>query len=152
MWIVSAELIFFELGNCRKFKYLPQISIFYLINWIFAAKNIQGRKLFKGRNYMREIWYIYSADHQWCFEPMNICIGSTCQYRTVVPSEISFKVNLFHNYKKVICRKVSCSDLLPVVLYAWFVGSRYHGHFISAIFISTRIFNKKYISFVFYSK
>ena len=26
----------------------------YLINWIFAAEIIQGRKLFKGRNYMRK--------------------------------------------------------------------------------------------------
>ena len=27
-----------------------QISIFYLINWTFVAKTIQGRKLSKGRN------------------------------------------------------------------------------------------------------
>ena len=33
---------------------LSQISIFYLINWFFAAETIQGRKLFKGGNYMRK--------------------------------------------------------------------------------------------------
>jgi hypothetical protein len=30
------------------------ISIFYLINWIFAAETIQERKLFKDGNYMRK--------------------------------------------------------------------------------------------------
>ena len=35
-------------NSCRN------ISIFYLINWIFAARTIQRRKLFKGRNYMRK--------------------------------------------------------------------------------------------------
>ena len=37
-----------NLNSCRN------ISIFYLIHWIFAAKTIQGRKLFKGGNYMRQ--------------------------------------------------------------------------------------------------
>ena len=30
------------------------ISNFYLMNWIFAAESIQGRKLFKGGHYMRK--------------------------------------------------------------------------------------------------
>ena len=30
---------FREFGNCRKFKYLPQISIFYLINRVFCWRN-----------------------------------------------------------------------------------------------------------------
>ena len=34
-----------EIGNCRKFKKLTQISIIYLINWIFAAETIHERKL-----------------------------------------------------------------------------------------------------------
>ena len=44
--IVSKETILFESVNCRKFDWLPQISIFYLINWLFAAETIQGQKLF----------------------------------------------------------------------------------------------------------
>ena len=35
-------------NSCRN------IYIFYLINWFFAAETIQGRKLFKGGNYMRK--------------------------------------------------------------------------------------------------
>jgi hypothetical protein len=35
-------------NSCRN------ISIFYLINFIFAAETIQLRKLFKGVNYMRK--------------------------------------------------------------------------------------------------
>ena len=86
---------------------------------------------------------------------MNICIGSTCQYRTVVLSEISFKVNLFHNYKKVICSKVeyySCSDLLPVVVYAWFVGSRYYGHFINPQSLSAHTFSIKNLFLLFFTQ
>ena len=44
----------FEFRNCIKFKQLPQYFNFYLIDWIFAAETIQGRKLFKGGNYMRK--------------------------------------------------------------------------------------------------
>ena len=33
---------------------MPKISIFVLINGIFAAETIQGRKLFKGRKYVRK--------------------------------------------------------------------------------------------------
>ena len=55
----------FEFGNCRKFKWLPQISIFYLINCIFTVETIQGRKLFKCGNYSRKysIQIIYLP---WC--------------------------------------------------------------------------------------
>ena len=35
-------------NSCRKFHF------FYLINWIFAAETIQGRKLFNGGNYSRK--------------------------------------------------------------------------------------------------
>ena len=35
-------------NSCRN------ISFFYLINWIFAAETIEGRKLCKGGNYMRK--------------------------------------------------------------------------------------------------
>ena len=35
-------------NSCRN------ISFLHLINWIFAAETIQGRKLFKGGNYMRK--------------------------------------------------------------------------------------------------
>ena len=37
-----------NLNSCRN------ISIFYLINWFFAAETIQGRKLIKDGNYMRK--------------------------------------------------------------------------------------------------
>ena len=37
-----------QICSCRN------ISIFYLINWIFAGEAIQGRKLFKGGNYSRK--------------------------------------------------------------------------------------------------
>ena len=49
LWIVSDETILFWIVKCRKFKWLPQISMFYLINWFFVAKTI-----FKGGNYSRE--------------------------------------------------------------------------------------------------
>ena len=35
-------------NSCRKFQF------FYLINWNFAAETIQGRKQFKGKNYLRK--------------------------------------------------------------------------------------------------
>ena len=54
--ILSAESILFlnleiveNSNSCRK------IQVFtYLMNWIFAAETIQGRKLFKSGNYLRK--------------------------------------------------------------------------------------------------
>ena len=46
------KLFFFEFENsnsCRKFQF------FYLINGIFAAETIQGRKLFEEIRYMRGV-------------------------------------------------------------------------------------------------
>ena len=42
-------------NSCRN------ISIFYLINWIFGTETIQGRKLFKGGNYMRKYSTCFSV-------------------------------------------------------------------------------------------
>ena len=48
---MNVDTIFFEFGNCRKFKKMSQISIFYIINEIFDAETIRRRKVFKGGNY-----------------------------------------------------------------------------------------------------
>ena len=50
----GGNYFFFEFGNFRIFEYLPQISIFYLINQFFAVETIQGRKLLKGGHYMQK--------------------------------------------------------------------------------------------------
>ena len=41
-------------NSCHKFQY------FHLINWIFAVENIEGKKQFKGGNYLRKYIMIKS--------------------------------------------------------------------------------------------
>ena len=53
--IVSGEtIIFLNLDIVVNSNSCRNISFFHLINWIFAAETIQGRKLFKSGNYMRK--------------------------------------------------------------------------------------------------
>ena len=55
LYTVFHPIVSANYNSCRS------ISIFYLINWSFAAEIIQGRKLFKGRNYIRK--YDISCPH-----------------------------------------------------------------------------------------
>ena len=54
-----------------------RISLFYLINWIFAAETIQGRKLFKGGNYLRKYVIIVQT------EIFNLYVHSLFSYGVV---------------------------------------------------------------------
>ena len=53
---------FFKFENCSQFKYSccnVNVSIFYLINWIFAAETIQGEEIHLRRKLYEEIRYLH---------------------------------------------------------------------------------------------
>ena len=68
--------------------------IFYLINWIFASKTIQGRKLFKGRDYMGKKWYVDNKQ-------------DTCTIIAMVHGQSQYKAN----WQTPLREKTRWSDL-----------------------------------------